>query len=306
MQKPPLVIQHLSKNYGSLKAVSEVSLEIKKGEIYGLLGPNGAGKTSIISCIVGLEKPSSGQIHLFGQEITHNHDRQSKLKIGFVPQEIINHGFFTVDEILGFYSGYFGILNNREKIDSLLKDLQLYEHKDKKVKQLSGGMKRRLLIAKALVHDPSLVILDEPTAGVDVELRNSLWELVKKLKDKGVAILLTTHYLEEAEKLCDRVTVLDRGQVKATGETQGLIQKLTQRWVKIQYKGCVENIEHSYLVSKQKGLLELRIPSSFPIGQLFSELQIKKEDILDLVISEGSLEDVFKFVLHDKGENQNV
>ena len=188
-----LIINELVKNYGAVAAVNNVSFSVDKGEIFGLLGPNGAGKTSIISIITTLEKPSQGQVQVFGHNVVTD-SLITKKQVGVVHQEVINSGFFDVEEILNFQSGYYGKRKNKERIDYLLHKLALYPHRHKKVKQLSGGMKRRLMIAKALVHEPQLLLLDEPTAGVDIELRETLWDFVRELRQQGISILLTTHY----------------------------------------------------------------------------------------------------------------
>ncbi len=292
----PLKIESLRKSYGSFEAVKGVSFAVRPGEIFGLLGPNGAGKTSIISVVVTLEKPTSGRVLVFGQDVTQN-PRHTKSLIGYVPQEIINHGFFNVEEILDFYSGYFGRRKNRERNDWILQRLQLWEHRKKKVKQLSGGMKRRLLIAKALVHEPKLLLLDEPTAGVDIELRLSLWEFVQELKASGVTILLTTHYLEEAEKLCDRVAIIHQGQLRCVGETCGLIRELTMRQVQVQLKRPLANLSHPLLVSQTGQELVFRLPAVMAVGELFLDLQLDMSAVQDLKISEGRLEEAFQTVV---------
>lgn len=292
----PLVIKNLSKNYGRLRAVNDVSFDIGPGEIFGLLGPNGAGKTSIISCIVTLSQPSSGSVKVFGYEM-HQNSKMGKFLTGLVPQELINHGYFNVEEILGFYSGYYGILKNSDQINFLLDRLQLAEHRYKRVKQLSGGMKRRLLIAKSLLHKPKLLLLDEPTAGVDIELRESLWKFVKELKGEGLSILLTTHYLEEAEELCDRVGILNHGNLRLIGETSQLIKSLTHRKVSLKLKGSREEIEHPQLLKRDNDRLVFRIPSEQTLGELLTGINVRSSDIVDLNIEEGSLEDAFRLVL---------
>jgi ABC-2 type transport system ATP-binding protein len=294
-QHKPLAVSHLIKNYpvkglgtgvnkNVIQAVKDVSFSLEPGEVFGLLGPNGAGKTSIISTIVTLEKPTSGEILINGFDV-QKFPREAKQNVGFVPQEIINHGYFNVEEILDFHSGYFGLTNNKERIDYLLKELRLDEHRYKKVKQLSGGMKRRLLIAKSLVHSPKLLLLDEPTAGVDIELRAQLWEFVKKLRKEGVTILLTTHYLEEAEMLCDRVGLIDKGELKMIGRTHELIAQFTGREVKIK---CVGNAKP----------LEFVIKSGQTIGHLLAEQKLNIEAIEDISISEGTLEEAFRRVIY--------
>ena len=295
----PLVIKNLSKNYGSLQAVKDVSFEIGPGEIFGLLGPNGAGKTSIISCIVTLSQPTEGSVQVFGHEMSRN-SKVGKSLTGLVPQELVNHGYFNVEEILVFYSGYYGVLRNRERINFLLDRLQLVKYRHKKVKQLSGGMKRRLLIAKSLLHQPKLLLLDEPTAGVDIQLRESLWRFVKELKADGLSILLTTHYLEEAEELCDRVGILNHGRLCLIGETSQLIKSLTYRTVSLKLKNWDRKICHPQLVDKQGDRWRFRIPSEQDLGDLFTSIEAQSSDILDLSVDEGSLEDAFRIVLEGK------
>ena len=290
-----LKIDKLVKDYGSLRAVDHVSFEVRSGEVFGLLGPNGAGKTSIISTIVTLEQPTSGSIYIKGLNVK-NHHKKTKSVTGFVPQEVISHGYFTLNEILKFQSGYYGVIGNKEHINQLIKQLGLWEHRYKNVRQLSGGMKRRLMIAKSLVHSPDLLLLDEPTAGVDVELRYSIWNLVRELKNRGVGILFTTHYLEEAEQLCDRVAIIHKGKIQNQGITKDLIQQLTSRHLTIVLK-TKKDFSHPDLVTIDDKTLEFRIPYSKNVGDFLSELNFKSEDIADLKIREGTLEDAFKYVL---------
>ncbi|MEK6553958.1 MAG: ABC transporter ATP-binding protein [Bdellovibrionota bacterium] len=282
----PLLIENLFKSYGPVKAVNGVNLELQEGEIFGLLGPNGAGKTSIISCVVTLEKATSGQISIFGEKVGDATQR-AQSKVGIVPQEVVNHGFFSIYEILEFQSGYYGISNNKERIEELLHELQLFEHREKKVKQLSGGMKRRLMIAKALVHKPRLLLLDEPTAGVDIELRSHLWKFVQKLKQQGVTVLLTTHYLEEAQELCDRVAVINRGEIVALDKTQSLIRGLTDRTLKIKFHG-------------QEDYKTYTMKSGEALGQYLEKNKIDPLQIDDLSIEDGKLETAVRRLLNEK------
>ncbi|MBB64783.1 MAG: ATPase [Waddliaceae bacterium] len=292
----PLKIDQLCKKYGNLCAVNKASFEVREGEVFGLLGPNGAGKTSIISCITGLEQASSGEISVFGEEVSKN-PRACSAVTGVVPQEIINHGYFSVEEILQFHSGYYGYLRNTERIHFLLKRLALWEHRNKKVKQLSGGMKRRLMIAKSLVHWPRLLLLDEPTAGVDIELRANLWDFVRELKEQGISVLLTTHYIEEAEELCDRVGILQHGRMRRCGETQALIKELTKRRFVIHLRQPVETISHLDIESQDDEKLVISVPSNMGAGDLMSQLNIDLHLVRDISIQEGKLEDVLHSVL---------
>lgn len=292
----PLRVIDLKKNYGPLVAVKGVCFDIPPGEIFGLLGPNGAGKTSIISCIVTLEKPAFGKIEVFGYDVT-TESPQAKCKMGFVPQELIHHGFFSAQEVLEIQSGYYGLAKNKERINYLLNKLGLWQHKDKKVRQMSGGMKRRLLVAKALVHEPKLLLLDEPTAGVDIELRESLWQFVCELKKEGVSILLTTHYLEEAEELCGRVGVLSLGKLIKCGETRKLIRELTHRRVSFSLKNKNQPINHINKTKEEGSLHIFNIPYSKSIHELFAEINLTLADVEELRIQDGSLEDAFRYLL---------
>lgn len=297
--KKPLEIKNLTKKYGDFAAVQDVSFDLRPGEIFGLLGPNGAGKTSLISCIVTLEQMTSGLVSVMGADI-YKDPKAAKTLLGYVPQEVINHGYFTVKEILQFYSGFLGILKNNERIDYLLEKLALTEHKDKKVKQLSGGMKRRLMIAKALVHNPKVLLLDEPTAGVDIELRNSLWDFVLELKAQGTTVLLTTHYLEEAESLCDRVGVIHKGELKRIGNTKELISELTFRKLEVKTSGVVELKKSDYIKSHKGDCLMLEFPSGLQVGEVMGAVGLKFDKVVDLQLKEGSLEEAFLKILGGK------
>jgi ABC-2 type transport system ATP-binding protein len=214
-----LVVEYHNKS-GVKRAVDQVSLTVEQGEIFALLGPNGAGKTSMISATTSLIPYQGGRIEILGCAAG---TPEAKRNLGIVPQELVGYGFFTVNEILNFSSGYFGIRNNQARIDELLERLQLKNYKHKLVSELSGGLKRRMLIAKALAHTPKVLLLDEPSAGVDVELRAILWDYVLELNRGGMTIILTTHYLEEAERLCKRTAILDQGKLLLLEETQKII-----------------------------------------------------------------------------------
>ena len=296
-----LEIKNLVKSYGSLKAVDDVSFDIHKGEIFGLLGPNGAGKTSLISTVMTLEKINSGQIYVCGHDI-EKQPSISKSLTGFMPQDIIIHGYFTVKEVIKFYSGFCAVWPDEDRIDYLLKRLQLWDQKDSKVRHLSGGMKRRLLIAKALVHSPKLLLLDEPTAGVDIQLRNSLWEFIKELKQE-TSILFTTHYLEEAEKLCDRVAFIHKGKIRQIGETHKLISHLTSRKLLIKLREKDKLVKSEYYTGEEgDNYQSFLIPYSLTVGQFLKELNLNLEEIQDLKVREGSLEDIFNRVTEEKNE----
>lgn len=294
-----LRVNDLKKDYGKNQAVKGVTFSVKPGEVFGLLGPNGAGKTSIISIIVTLEPATSGCVEIFGVDVAQQ-SRLAKTKVGWVPQEIINHGYFTVEEILKFISGFHGRRKNKDRIDYLLHRLSLWNHRNKKVKELSGGMKRRLMIGKALVHEPKLLLLDEPTAGVDLDLRLSLWKFVEDLKKEGVSILLTTHYLEEAENICDRVAVLHHGELKKIGPTQELVQSLTSRMIRLHFKREIRPLKHPYLTLQNQMMAEFSLPSTTGIGELLNDLQLDLRMLNDIQIIEGNLEDAFRFILEQQ------
>ena len=223
--------KHLTKNYGSLVALNDVSLEVEEGEFFGLLGPNGAGKTTLISILAGLCRPTKGSVEVMGHDVQSDF-RSARRLLGIVPQELVFDPFFTVREKLQFQSGYFGIKNNGEWIDEILHHLGLADKANKNMRALSGGMKRRVLVAQALVHRPPVIVLDEPTAGVDVELRQSLWKFISRLNKEGHTIVLTTHYLEEAQELCGRIAMLKKGQIVALDTTANLLARVNNSQTK--------------------------------------------------------------------------
>jgi ABC-2 type transport system ATP-binding protein len=219
-----IAIKGISKHYGALQALDDVSLNIHEGEFFGLLGPNGAGKTTLISILAGLCKPDQGSALIMGVDVQST-NREARRMLGVVPQELVFDPFFTVRETLRFQSGYFGIRNNDAWIDEIMANLDLTGKADSNMRSLSGGMKRRVLVAQALVHRPPVIVLDEPTAGVDVELRQSLWQFISRLNHDGHTIVLTTHYLEEAEALCQRIAMLKQGKVVALDTTANLLSR---------------------------------------------------------------------------------
>ncbi len=228
---PAISFKSVSKTYSStraasgpvVKALDDVSFDIQQGEFFGLLGPNGAGKTSLISILAGLSRASSGSVEVQGSDVVNDY-ATARRKLGIVPQELVFDPFFTVREALRIQSGYFGIKKNDDWIDELLVSLGLADKANANMRQLSGGMKRRVLVAQALVHKPQVIVLDEPTAGVDVELRQTLWQFIAKLNKQGSTVLLTTHYLEEAEALCSRIAMLKQGKVVALAQTSELLK----------------------------------------------------------------------------------
>ena len=224
--EPILDIRGLTKSYsGGLKALDNVDLQVRKGEIFALLGPNGAGKTTLIGSVCGMVRPTSGSIHAFGLDLRKDW-REVRQRIGLVPQELGFDMFDTVDRQIRYSRGLFGRASNDERITQILGSLQLLDKRYEQIRKLSGGMKRRVLIAKALSHDPDLLFLDEPTAGVDVELRRDMWRLIGELREHGVTIILTTHYIEEAEEMADRVGIIDKGRILLVDEKHAMMTRL--------------------------------------------------------------------------------
>ena len=221
---PAISFEHVAKTYagGAVRALDDVSFDIEPGEFFGLLGPNGAGKTTLISILAGLTRATSGRVRVLGHDVIDDY-AAARRSLGIVPQELVFDPFFSVREALRFQGGYFGVHHNDDWIDELLANLGLADKAEANMRQLSGGMKRRVLVAQALVHKPPVIVLDEPTAGVDVELRQTLWQFVARLNKQGHTVLLTTHYLEEAEALCGRVAMLKQGRVVALDRTSALL-----------------------------------------------------------------------------------
>ncbi len=224
---PAISIKGLNKSYGNFQALKDLNLEIEEGEFFGFLGPNGAGKTTTINILTGLTKYNSGTVKVLGYDVTKNY-REARRLIGLVPQEFNFDFFFNIREILVYYAGYFGVSKEEaeKRADRLLKEFDLYAHRNKIFREISGGMKRRLLIARGIIHQPKILILDEPTAGVDVELRRGMWAYLKNLNKKGITIFLTTHYIEEAERLAKRIGIINHGQIIALDKKEKLIEEL--------------------------------------------------------------------------------
>ena len=235
-------INNLSKIYSNkFHALNNINLDIKKGEIFALLGPNGAGKTTLINIICGIVAPTSGKITVNNFDIISNY-KKARSMIGIVPQELTVEAFETVFDNVSYSRGLYGKSSNPQYIESLLKQLSLWDKKSNRLRELSGGMKRRILIAKALSHEPKILFLDEPTASVDVELRKDMWEIVKKLKSKGVTIILTTHYIEEAEEIADRVGIINKGKIILVDEKNDLIKKMGQKKLIIDLQSSIKSL----------------------------------------------------------------
>jgi len=289
-------IQNINKKYGDLEALKDINLTINRGEFFGLLGPNGAGKSTLIGILGGLVNKDFGRITVLGKDIISNY-RETKKSLGIVPQEVTFDPYFNVRETLEIQSGYFGIKNNDEKINELLKALDLTDKAEIGPRQLSGGMKRRLLIAKALVHDPEIIVLDEPTAGVDVELRNSLWDYVIKLNSQGKTIILTTHYLEEAETLCDRIAIMNKGEIVKIDTKENLINSIDKKVVSVKFAdsviGLAEKLEGtSCKIDEEENRIEIEA-SKNDLNDLLKFINNLDLHIVDMNIESAKLEDVF-------------
>ena len=291
-------INDLSKEYGSLKALSEVSLTIAEGAFFALLGPNGAGKSTLINILAGLTRATSGEAAVLGYDVQRQW-RKSRYKLGVVPQELAYDPFFTVREMLTLQSGYFGLgAENRSWIDELIAALGLEEKIDTTMNHLSGGMKRRVLIAQALVHKPPVVILDEPTAGVDVALRRQLWDFIRGLNAKGHTIILTTHYLEEAESMCEEIAILDRGHLVALAPKNELLSRYSWRQLHLQLTSESPVVLPTVLEQKRetapKGELLLRLHRDKDhIGEVLAALNQAGVKFSDLRIHEPGLTEVY-------------
>ncbi len=289
-------IRDINKSYGNLQALDDIKLDIKKGEFFGLLGPNGAGKSTLIGVIGGLVHKDSGSVTVLGKDIIKNY-RETKKSLGIVPQEITFDPYFTVRETLEMHSGYFGIEDNDEKIDELLDALSLADKSNVGPRQLSGGMKRRLLIAKAMVHDPEIIVLDEPTAGVDVELRNNLWEYVINLNKEGKTIILTTHYLEEAEALCDRIAIMNKGKIVKVDTKENLINSIDKKIVKIKFSDLNNDLDKKlmgidYKINKDNKEIEIETAKR-DLDKILKKINALNLNIIDMNIESAKLEDVF-------------
>ncbi|MEI7568390.1 MAG: ABC transporter ATP-binding protein [Alcaligenaceae bacterium] len=294
-------ISQLSKTYASgFSALKNINLEIRQGEIFALLGPNGAGKTTLISIICGIVTPSTGTVTIDGFDHIQ-HYRQARARVGLVPQEIATDMFETVWNTVSFSRGLFGKPANPVLIEKILKDLSLWDKKDSKIMRLSGGMKRRLMIAKALSHEPQLLFLDEPTAGVDVSLRRDMWQLVKALKQTGVTIVLTTHYIEEAEEMADRIGIITKGEILLVDETSQLMKKLGKKELILQLTKPLSEIPSDLKISglalAKEGheLIYTYDATNKDVGitDLLNQLGQVNIQFKDLHTNESSLEDIF-------------
>jgi ABC-2 type transport system ATP-binding protein len=298
MDAPAIRIESLSKTYaGGKVALNDVSFDVPRGQIFGLLGPNGAGKSTLINILAGLVVKTGGKVTLWGFDIDQ-HPRNSKRSIGVVPQEIIFDPFFTPRETLEIQAGLYGIRPGERQSDALLAAMHLTDKANAYSRTLSGGMKRRLLVAKAMVHSPPILVLDEPTAGVDVELRRQLWDYVRRLNAEGVTIVLTTHYLEEAEELCDRIAIIHHGRVIANEPTRELVSKAQEKAVVVTFDGDIARVpvnaafENVSLIDERTLEIKYRKDRT-NAGQVLASLTAEGLTIVDVSTRDPDLEDVF-------------
>jgi ABC-2 type transport system ATP-binding protein len=301
-------VKNLSKTYASgLRALKNINLEIRRGEIFALLGPNGAGKTTLIGIVCGIVNPSEGTISVDGRDIVADY-RAARSLIGLVPQELTTDAFETVWNTVSFSRGLFGKPANPAHIEKVLKDLSLWNRKDSRVMTLSGGMKRRLLIAKALSHEPRVLFLDEPTAGVDVELRREMWKLVRSLKEAGVTIILTTHYIDEAEEMADRIGVINKGEIILVEDKALLMRKLGKKQLTLQLEHALERIPPGLsaynlaLAGKGSELIYTydERGDRAAMTALLKDLTDAGVRFKDLHTTQSSLEDIFVTLVRDR------
>ncbi|AXK39178.1 ABC transporter ATP-binding protein [Crenobacter cavernae] len=282
----------VSKHYGPLTALDDVSFSVMPGEFFALLGPNGAGKTTLISAMAGLSRQDSGAIRIMGHDTVRDF-RDARMTLGVVPQELVFDPFFTVRETLIFQSGYFGLKNNGAWVDELLFKLGLTEKANANMRALSGGMKRRVMVAQALVHRPPVIVLDEPTAGVDVELRQSLWDFIQELNRAGHTIVLTTHYLEEAETLCNRIAMLKRGRLIALEPKEKLLSQSGAREIALKLSGPLPTALESLKTREEDGRQILRLAELSTLEGVLATVREAGLEIRELAIVEVDLEQVF-------------
>ena len=296
---PAIRIAGVTKRFRSLQALAGVDLEVAQGEFFGLLGPNGAGKTTLISSLSGLARPDSGTLEVMGHDVVRDY-RAARMALGVVPQELVFDPFFSVREMLVLQSGYFGIKKNDAWIDEILHHLDLTTKANANMRMLSGGMKRRALVAQALVHRPSVIVLDEPTAGVDVELRQGLWTFIRKLNQDGHTIVLTTHYLEEAETLCGRIAMLKAGRIVALDTTANLLQRFASHLLQVKLAAPVAlpPLLAAKLLREADGGLEFGFEHFDDVADILAGVRAAGGSIVDMALGKPDMEQVFVGIMN--------
>jgi len=311
MSENQIIINNISKVYDNgFEALKKINLNIKKGEIFAMLGPNGAGKTTLISIICGIVKASDGYVTVDKFDIIKDY-RETRSRIGLVPQELTLEQFETVFNNVSYSRGLYGKKSNPKHIEKILKDLSLWDKKDLKLRQLSGGMKRRVLIAKALSHEPSILFLDEPTAGVDVELRKDMWNIVNSLRNMGVTIILTTHYIEEAEAIADRVGVINEGEIIIVEETKELLKKMGNKKLTIDLQDKILKIpntldKYNLILGRDEMSLDYTYnvrSKQTGITDLLKDIKVSGLKLKDLKTEQNSLEKIFVSLVRKDNEN---
>ena len=295
-----IAVESVEKRYGTFQALAGVSLEVAEGEFFALLGPNGAGKTTLISALAGLTRANAGCLSVMGHDVVTDY-KAARRALGIVPQEIVFDPFFSVRETLRFQAGYFGIPHGTSLdnwIDELLGKLSLTDKADQNMRQLSGGMKRRVLVAQALVHKPPVIVLDEPTAGVDVELRQTLWQFIRELNAAGNTILLTTHYLEEAQQLCSRIAMLKAGKIVAMDTTEHLLNAFSERVLRVKIDGTLPAVLVEKRTSQVDGWHHFEIHDYAEVETKLKQLRESGARILNMEVTEPDLEEVFVKLMH--------
>jgi ABC-2 type transport system ATP-binding protein len=293
-------VRGLVKRYGAVQALAGVDLEIPRGEFFGLLGPNGAGKTTLISVLAGLARADEGVARVLGYDVVGEY-RSARRLLGVVPQELVFDPFFTVRETLAIQSGYYGLRANRAWIDEVMHHLDLTSKADANMRTLSGGMKRRVLIAQALVHRPPVIVLDEPTAGVDVELRQGLWQFVRRLNRDGHTVVLTTHYIEEAEMLCDRIAMLKAGRIVALDATSELIRRFHALYLRVRLDGPLPPRLGDRAVESEPGRHTFKLGEYAEVEAVLAELRAAGASILEMELVQPDLEEVFVQIMRGAG-----
>ncbi|MDD3326515.1 MAG: ABC transporter ATP-binding protein [Zoogloea sp.] len=296
---PAIRIAGVTKRFRSLQALAGVDLEVAQGEFFGLLGPNGAGKTTLISSLSGLARPDSGTLEVMGHDVVRDY-RAARMALGVVPQELVFDPFFSVREMLVLQSGYFGLKKNDDWIDEILHHLDLTTKANANMRMLSGGMKRRALVAQALVHRPPVIVLDEPTAGVDVELRQGLWTFIRKLNQDGHTIVLTTHYLEEAETLCGRIAMLKAGRIVALDTTANLLQRFASHLLQVRLAAPVTlpPLLAAKLLREVDGGLEFGFEHFDDVADILAGVRAAGGSIVDMALGKPDMEQVFVGIMN--------